>query len=390
MISSRQAAVYTRFSCLSVTACGAAGDGKTDDTAAFRAAVDRAREQGVPVFVPGGTYLLKDTLALEGVSLCGDPAGSWPADSMTQPLLCFTNPDVPGLTVSRAAVSGLCFRAPGTPDAAPSVLITGDEVKLCALKLHHAACGVATAHKGLRGLCLTDLFLPDPLKDGLRIDGCIGTTHIRNVELWPSTIRPTPFSLEGVGIRLTDNEDVELSDCFVWNARRAVVADGQNGRLHLRNCSVDFCADGLVLEGACDVRVEGGTFWTHYTGVRMDHDGAGLRLCGMDLKSNGAPTIEVRRAARLDCEGLIVRRVMDEREVPVMDIAGGRDIRITGCSLSARCRQEPAVRIGHPKALCIRDCVISHPAGLAFSPDADAAYTMKNNAVTVLPPVPGT
>lgn len=388
MTSSRRAAVCTSAPCISVTACGAKGDGRTDDTAAFRVAVSRAKAEGLPVFVPGGTYIIKDTIDLADVALCGDPAGSWPADSVTQPLLCFDDPAVPGLTVSRASVSGLCFRAPGTADAAPTILVTGDDVSLYALKLQHVGCGIATAHKGIRGLRLTDLFLPDPLGNGLCIDGCVGTTVIRNVEMWPSTIRPTPFSLEGAGIRLTDNEDVELYDCFVWNARRAIVADGKNGRLHLRNCSVDFCSDGLVLAGECDVYAEGGTFWTHYTAVRTEHDRARLRLCGMDLKSNGAPTIDIRRAERVLCEGLIVRRVMDEREQPVVDVSGGADIRFSGCSLSARCRQEPAVRIGHPQALAVCDCVVCHPLCLGFSPDADG-FTGERNAVLPLPPVLG-
>lgn len=388
MISSRQAVIYTSVSGISVTACGAVGDGKTDNTAAFRTAVARAAAEGVAVFVPGGTYIIKDTIDLTGVTLCGDPAGSWPADSITQPLLCFDNPAVPGLTVSHAAVSGLCFRAPGTADAAPTILVTGDDVSLYALKLQHVGCGIATARKGIRGLQLTDLFLPDPLGNGLCIGGCAGKTVIRNVEMWPSTIRPTPFSTEGAGIRLTDNEDVELYDCFVWNARRAIVADGKNGTLHLRNCSVDFCSDGLVLEGECDVYAEGGTFWTHYTAVRMAHDRARLQLRGMDLKSNGAPTIDIRRAERLFCEGLIVRRVMDEREQPVVDVSGGADICFSGCSLSARCRQEPAVRIGKPQALIVRSCVICHPLGIGFSPDADHC-TLEHNAVLPLPPVLG-
>ncbi len=52
---------------------GAKGDGKTDDTAAFQAALDSVKETGGTVFVPIGTYLIKshiyvpNSVTLEGV-----------------------------------------------------------------------------------------------------------------------------------------------------------------------------------------------------------------------------------------------------------------------------------------------------------------------------------
>ena len=44
----------------SVTFYGAKGDGITDDTAAFKAALTANRE----IYVPGGTYVLSDTIEI--------------------------------------------------------------------------------------------------------------------------------------------------------------------------------------------------------------------------------------------------------------------------------------------------------------------------------------
>ncbi|MEJ5944797.1 glycosyl hydrolase family 28-related protein [Pseudokineococcus basanitobsidens] len=54
---------------------GATSDDGTDDTAAFEAAVDRARELGTGVWVPEGRFTLGSRLRVEGVSVRG--AGPW-------------------------------------------------------------------------------------------------------------------------------------------------------------------------------------------------------------------------------------------------------------------------------------------------------------------------
>lgn len=74
------ASTFCRADGVHVRACGAKGDGTTDDTAAFQQALDTAAENGETVYVdpvgPGGGYVLTRTLTLKpGVSLVGAPAG---------------------------------------------------------------------------------------------------------------------------------------------------------------------------------------------------------------------------------------------------------------------------------------------------------------------------
>lgn len=61
---------------VSITAFGAKGDGRTDNRAAIQKAIDTARAQGKPVFVPEGVFHHKGVLTLNGVDLVGAGAKS--------------------------------------------------------------------------------------------------------------------------------------------------------------------------------------------------------------------------------------------------------------------------------------------------------------------------
>ncbi len=64
---------------LYVTDFGATGDGSTDDTQAFKTALDSAVIIGAKVFVPNGIYRITETLVIkDGVSLIGEGTGSDP------------------------------------------------------------------------------------------------------------------------------------------------------------------------------------------------------------------------------------------------------------------------------------------------------------------------
>jgi len=71
----------TRFG-LIVTDFGAVGDGETDDTDAFEAALDSAAITGCKVFVPVGIYKITRTLIVkDGVSIIGEGSGSDPLET---------------------------------------------------------------------------------------------------------------------------------------------------------------------------------------------------------------------------------------------------------------------------------------------------------------------
>ena len=63
---------------INVKECGAVGDGKTDDTAAIQSAIDKALDKHYSVLIPGGIYLVSQTLKLEkctGLKIEGSSCG---------------------------------------------------------------------------------------------------------------------------------------------------------------------------------------------------------------------------------------------------------------------------------------------------------------------------
>jgi hypothetical protein len=74
---------------------GAAGDGKSDDTAALQRAMDAAAEHSGAVFVPPGVYLTGELHVRPGIALVGIPAWNYsgPGGSVLQ----LKGPDAPGL-----------------------------------------------------------------------------------------------------------------------------------------------------------------------------------------------------------------------------------------------------------------------------------------------------
>jgi len=90
--------------------------------------------------------------------------------------------------------------------------------------------------------------------------------------------------------------------------------------------STDYCSIGIRVEGENTVSISGGTFWQHHMGLIIDGSNARVRLNGAEIKSNGAPSIEVRDSDHVVIGGCSLLRPMKEHAGPVVVLAGGRTI----------------------------------------------------------------
>lgn len=80
---------------------GAKGDAKVDDTQSFKEAMAKAKETGLPVIVPAGSYLIGSTILVEGVSIKGNGAIILAGENISKLMTLGDNASVEGLTLTQ-------------------------------------------------------------------------------------------------------------------------------------------------------------------------------------------------------------------------------------------------------------------------------------------------
>lgn len=228
---------------LNVRAFDAKGDGKTDDTSAFQAAIDAAAASGGgSVFVPAGTYRLNGTLiikrnvTLEGI-FTAPPTIPWTAESLGKGapngsvLLAFSGKgDAGGAPFIQldynATLKGIAVFYPEQTDTNPPIaypwtissLLTGaDNCSIVDVLLvnPYQAVDFGGRHTGrhfIRNLNAA------PLYRGLFIDHCIDVGRVENVHFWPfwgATGAAAEFRRkEGKAFIIGRSDWQHLTNCF--------------------------------------------------------------------------------------------------------------------------------------------------------------------------------
>ena len=232
-----------RTDSLNVRSFGAKGDGKTDDTAAFQAAIDAAAASGGgSVFVPAGTYRLNGTLiikrnvTLEGI-FTAPPTIPWTAESLGKGapngsvLLAFSGKgDAGGAPFIQldynATLKGIAVFYPEQTDTNPPIaypwtissLLTGaDNCSIVDVLLvnPYQAVDFGGRHTGrhfIRNLNAA------PLYRGLFIDHCLDVGRVENVHFWPfwgATGAAAEFRRkEGKAFIIGRSDWQHLTNCF--------------------------------------------------------------------------------------------------------------------------------------------------------------------------------
>lgn len=256
---------------LNVIDYGAAGDGKSDDTAAIAAAIAAASGDGGPgtgntVFLPAGRYLVTSTLELPAaVSLEGTGwntpgsqanvfAGSWVEVAAGA---AFSPVTIAG---SGAAVRRVAFNVKGQPkDApppvgAPMLHVTANNALVEDVLLYNPYCGVyldGAAQASVRRLW------GQPVRYGLRVDRAQDVNYIDTVHFWPYShplgTEVAAFQLaNGTAIELFRCDNPQLSNIFAFNYNKGVSLSaspaGTPHKVHLVNADLDGCVTGLHID----------------------------------------------------------------------------------------------------------------------------------------------
>lgn len=315
---------------LNVKEFGAVGDGRTDDTEAFQKAIAAAAEQGVPVFVPGGTYKVTDTLTLEDQEIVGYPAASWTSDAVNLPDIAVSHQNGPAVILDGGQISGLRFSYPLNQDGAETypetIRIEGHDSTVQNVQMHSATVGVKVDGSGLRNLVLENLFLSCVHQEGVSLNGTTGAV-IRNFEAWTPVGLASPFPGSGVGLHLYGNDDLQIYDAFVFNASRSFVfedADGKGSEATLDNCMVDYSSVGVELSGTANVTLRGSNFFCHSEALSIRPGSQTVfQSYANSFNCNGTYVANISGGLMTNLVGSTFKRVFDDRDVPVVLISAG-------------------------------------------------------------------
>lgn len=321
---------------LSVRDYGAVGDGQTDDTQAFLAAVAEGTASQRQVYVPRGTYRISGTITLEGVGLCGPEVGAWPADTDTLPSIRPSHTDGPVFHLlaggSLRGIDITCNTSDDVDRGPAAIIISGVGCYVSNCRIRYPWDAILTDGKNNVGrLNIENVFIVSPRNIAVRVTGTWDAPRLCNVEVW--NLGPVPRALEkGVGFLLGKNDLLRVTDCFVFAMHTGFLLEDKIEGCEIAGgtwgvftgCATDFCSRGIVVRGDHTVSVSGGTFWDHHETLLVEGSEARVRLTGAELKSNGAPAVVVRGGDHTVVTSSSILRPMEEYDVPAVLFLGGQ------------------------------------------------------------------
>ncbi|MCL2158702.1 MAG: hypothetical protein FWH48_04765 [Oscillospiraceae bacterium] len=328
-----------------VRTSGAVGDGKTDDTAAFLAAIELAKKDGLPVYVPYGTYLISDTLTLSSVTLFGYVSGAWTADSDKLPTLIHGDSTKPLFVVASGSVSGLHIQGGGEGEA-PCFFLTTPGGRIGNMKISNPYIAIQTDTESTAynpGRCyIENIFIIQARNKGLYIGNTYDVATLCNIEVWNPNLEITC----PVAFHFAKNDDLRAVNLFAFNANTGFLIDNtsENGGFwgSLSNCSVDFTSIGIKVtatkkeDDAPHLTVTGGTYWTHHMALQIEDKATGyVTVSGCELKSNGERTVNIGGNANITVSGCTIIRMMEGHTSPAVSISGGGTANISGNTILA-------------------------------------------------------
>ncbi len=315
---------------------GAVGDGQTDDTQAFLDAVAEAKEAGQHVYVPRGRYLISGTITLDNVGISGPMIGAWPADIDALPSIVTTQDEAPVFhLLAGGSLQGLDIdyaRAAEPETGSSAVLIGGIGVYIRNMRIRYPWDGIMTDGKSNVGrLNIENVFMVSPRNIGVRVTGTWDVPALRNIEVWNAG--PVPRGLnKGIGFHLGKNDLIRLTDCFAFAMRYGFLLEDKIEGCEIEGgtwgimtgCSTDYCGTAVQVDGAHTISISGGTFWDHAESLRVEGEGARVRVSCAELKSNGSPSVLINGGDHTVITGCSILRPMESFDAPAVVFNKGR------------------------------------------------------------------
>ncbi len=329
---------------VSVKQFGAVGDGKSDDTKAFKDAVLEARDKKMFVYVPGGSYRLTEAIAIGSIPVVGYSVKNWPEDKEKLPTLIIDQTERPGIILFSGSISGLHITYENNSDEpAVSIPSTGGRV---------SNVWITNAGTGIRFIDTSDLMNPgrsniqDVLIENVRqigvyFSGTLDVPYAKNVSVISSH---SEFAGSGIGFQFVKNDNIRMSYCYVNGAYSAFQFDDVSGRVKqstwgsLDNCVAENVEIGILV-----------------------NSGMPETLANPVTFTNGRISA-IKNALKVN-EGrmqlTVYNSVLISSESPVVSILGGDSVLINNSVIKSNAEDKPVVEIDGAINAIVNNCVIS-------------------------------
>jgi len=393
-------AVLTALSCpagamaVNVKEMGAVGDGKHDDTQAFLDAVAEAKQECMNVFVPKGVYVTSKTIELENVGMFGPEAGAWNADLHdVLPSIIPSHTDTPAFHLGAAgSLKGLDITCHGITDDSggpPAILISGIGVYIANMRIRYAWDGIITDGEHNVGRPnIENVFMVTIRNVGVRVIGTWDVPRLDNIEVWNTNCGRGRIIREGIGFHLLKNDLIRITDCFAFAMHTGFLLENElegakikGGTWGVMNgCSTDYCGRGIVVKGYNTLSVSGGTLWNHAQSLIVDGEGARVRVSGTEMKSNGAPCVQVEESGNVVVTGCSIVSPMKSHTPPAVRLNGGHTVLSANSIVSTATGVEIGPDVGY--ALVTSNMIEADMAPIVIAPDTPSEnYLIESNGI---------
>jgi hypothetical protein len=289
---------------VSVKAFGATGNGVTDDTTAFQAAIAAAQasQTNNGIYVPMGKYVISASLTLYQLEMIGKFAGGWPADSMPMPTLLIRHYNEPALILQDgASVHGVSLdydSGSPTNSVAPAISLQGEGVTISSSRIQYPYDGITTPSSATPNRArLSDIFIVSPKHVGVQISKVYDFVQCHHIEVWCNVGYST-----GPGFSFGMINGGSFNGLLGFQCTPGIqistdtTAGGGNFTGNLMDCCMDACTTGLSITGDHQVKVTAGDWDCENYGVVVNGTNAQVSIVGGKWHANSNQSIDVTLA----------------------------------------------------------------------------------------------